>query len=48
MDEGDPQDPATLDENFQPPADFRNRKGRLMAVLQRNQTPLDKPKPGLR
>ena len=42
----DPQDPATLDENFQPPADFRNRKSRLMAVLQRHQQPLGKQKAG--
>lgn len=46
VDEHEPQDPPTLGDNFQPPADFRDRKGRLMAVLRRHQQPLGKPKTG--
>jgi len=45
VDECEPQDPATLDDNFQPPADFRDRKSRLKAIVQRHQQPLGKPKP---
>jgi hypothetical protein len=48
VDEHEPQDPPTLDENFQPPADFRDRKSRLTAVFQRNQQSMGKPKPGSR
>lgn len=33
----EPEDPTRLDENFQAPADFRDRKSRLMAALQRHQ-----------
>jgi len=44
VDEQEAQDPATLDDDFQPPADFRDRKSRLVAVLQRHQQPLGKPK----
>jgi hypothetical protein len=30
----DSGDPANLDENFEPPADFRNRRKRLLAVVE--------------
>ena len=44
----EPDDPASLDENFQPPADFRDRRTRLMTILERRQQPSNKQKPGLR
>ena len=46
VDECEPEDPATLNDDFQPPADFRNRKSHLMAVLQHRQQPLGKLKAG--
>ena len=48
VDEDEPQDPAMLDDDFQLPADFRDWKSCLMAILQCYQQPLGKSKPGSR